>query len=402
MVGFGGRARWWASGDVLLLVFGRFASAIGDAILAVVLLLRVHDQDHGFFPVALLLLCEALPAVVLMKWAGSIADTRDSRRVLTISTVIQALVCGAIAVTDSLMPMLALALLLQSAYAVNQATWAGLSSQIAGERNIGKLLSIQQGLTAVALPLGTAIGPVLVGLWGSSFAVLVDAATFALLGVLVQGIRTRRGGRAEGDIDRVTWGSFTVLKKSTAARLLTIAMVPAVMALVGVNTLEVFLVRDTLGVSTSAYGLVGAFFGCGCIIGSFGAASMGRISTRLTIAAVSVVACSALSIGMGLAPTFSIFLALSLAAGVANSVSNACYATILITSTPSEHRGRTAAAINGVFQTASLLGLPLGAVLGQFLGVRTAIVACGVWALCAATPLVLHLRTGRRRVAKVE
>ncbi|WP_170119697.1 hypothetical protein [Branchiibius hedensis] len=59
--------------------------------------------------------------------------------------------------------------------------------------------------------------------------------------------------------------------------------------------------------------------------------------------------------------------------------------------TPDEHRGSVSAAMNGITQTAALVGLPLGPLLGDLLGIRGALVAMGATTVLLSGVLAVRL-----------
>ena len=67
------RLHIWTSRDVRLAVPAVALSVLGDAMAMVALTLRVHASGAGPYAVAGLLLCFALPVVLTMGLAGSVA-----------------------------------------------------------------------------------------------------------------------------------------------------------------------------------------------------------------------------------------------------------------------------------------------------------------------------------------
>lgn len=357
------------------MVGGKTVSVLGDSVLAIVLLLRVHDAGEGFLGVAALMACEALPVVALMGVAGRIADSRDSRSVLLASTGAQALACLALLAVHQLAMVLGLVLVIQTAQAISQATWSGLTPRVAGEAHLGRVISLQQGMVAIASPIGAAIGPMLFGLWGATAAILLDASTFGLLALAVLTIRTRR--HVHPTAAQPHGIRLDLLRRDPQLWLLLLGLTPVVLVLVAVNVLDVFLVRDELGVAAAWYGLSSAAWGLGALVGALIAGILTSNDRRITVAVTSLVAIGLLCLATGLAPNFAIYLACSAGVGVANGASNACFGTVLMSRTPDEDRGKVSATVNGLVQGASVVGLPLGGVIGGLIGTRPAIVASG-------------------------
>lgn len=384
------QASWWARHDVLLMVGGKSLSALGDAVLSIVLLLKVHDAGEGFFAVAALMACESLPMVALMGIAGRIADSRDSRTVLAVTTGLQSVACLLLVSLHGLPAILGIVLVIQSAQAISQATWSALTPRVAGEDNLGKVISLQQGLGAIAMPLGAAIGPVLLGAFGADAAIALDAASFAVLAGAVLLIRTRREVHPSAGQPRGI--RLDLLRRDRQLWLLVLGLAPALLVLVAVNVLDVFLVRDNLGVAASWYGLSAVAWGVGAVAGSVLAGSIRTDERRIRGSMASLVVIAGLCIATGLAPNFVVYLACGVGIGVTNAVVNACFGTLLMTRTAEADRGKISATVNGIFQAASLVGLPLGGLLGAVLGTRVAISSAGMATGLLVVAVAIRLR----------
>ena len=371
------------------MLFGRTISVLGDAVLDVVLLLHVHDSGQGGFAVASLMACEALPLVLLMTAAGRIADRYDSRTVLLAVTTAQAALCLGLLWARHLAVLLLLVLLIQSAQAIGMATWSGLGPRLVAPDDLGRLISTVQGLGVGAQLAGTAIGPVLLSLAGVRFTVVIDAATFLLLAVAVLAIRTRR--RIGATTEARHGARLDLLRRDPRIWAFVLTMPVVILFLVGSNVLDVFLVRDELHVPAEWFGLSTVAWGVGAITGAVVAARLPSDRARFIALPTAVATIGLLATGTGVAPTFAIYLACGVGIGVANAVLNAAFGTVLMANTSDEDRGKVSAAMNGITQTAALLGLPLGPLLGNLLGVREALVAMGVVTVLLAAVLAVRL-----------
>lgn len=371
------------------MLFGRTISVLGDAVLDVVLLLHVDDSGQGGFAVASLMACEALPLVLLMTAAGRIADRFDSRTVLLAVTSAQAALCLGLLWASHLAVLLLLVLLIQSAQAIGMATWSGLGPRLVAPADLGRLVSAVQGLGVGAQLAGTAIGPVLLSLTGARLTVIVDAATFLSLSVAVLAIRTRRHIGATTEPSHGI--RLDLLKRDPRIWAFVLTMPVVVLFLVGSNVLDVFLVRDELRVPAEWFGLSTVAWGVGAIGGAVIAARLPSDHSRFVALPIAVAAIGLFATGAGAAPTFAIYLACGVGIGVANAVLNAAFGTVLMSGTRDEDRGKVSAAMNGVTQTAALLGLPLGPVLGNLLGIREALIGMGVVTVLLAAVLAVRL-----------
>lgn len=369
---------------------GRTISVLGDAVFDVVLLLHVHDSGQGAFAVAALMACEALPLVVLMSLAGRIADRFDSRTVLLTTTAAQAALCLGLLWATQLITLLLVVLLLQSAQAVAMATWSGLGPRLVAREDLGRLISTVQGFGVAAQLAGTAIGPVLLGTLGVRATVILDAATFLLLAGLILAIRTRRHIGRSGAQQRGL--QLALLRRDPRIWAFVLTMPVVVLFLVGSNVLDVFLVRDELHVAAAWFGLSTMAWGVGALLGAAIAARLPSDRARFVALPVGLLVIGGFAVISGLSPIFVVYLICGVVIGVANAVLNAAFGTVLMTTTPDEHRGSVSAAMNGITQTAALVGLPLGPLLGDLLGIRSALVAMGATTVLLSGVLALRLR----------
>ena len=304
------RPSLWRHRDLRLVLPARTLSFVGDELAMIALTLRVHDQGGGTLGVALLMAAFALPTVLLMGVAGSVADRVDSRVALLVSTGLQVAACVGLALVSGSWATYLLVVVLQCGQAVANPTWGALVPRIAGDQDVGRVLALQQSLLAVTAIAGAALAGLVVGTHGSAAALWLDAATFGGLLVAAALVRTRRGGARAGSRERATrtrtLDGLRVLRRDRLVWLVFVWTVPFVIVLEGVNVVEVFLVRDDLGASATTYGLLQAFFGAGAVVGSWRA---GRCGTdpgrvRLLLAGLAGTAGAIVLAGMSPAAAF--------------------------------------------------------------------------------------------------
>src|SRR4051794_3683305 len=108
------------SRDLRILVAAALVGAFGDFAAFVALWTQVHDRTHSGAAVAALFIALWGPLVACAGWAGRLVDRVESRRVLIVASLVQAAAAGALALTTSLGPLLALVALLGCAGAVAQ------------------------------------------------------------------------------------------------------------------------------------------------------------------------------------------------------------------------------------------------------------------------------------------
>jgi len=367
----------------------------------IVLILRVHDQDGGTVGIALLMIAFALPTVPAMGVAGRIADRYDSRPVLLVSSAVQLLACAGLALVESRWGTYAFVIALQCGQAVSSPTWGALTPRIAGDEDMGRVISLQQSLRAVTGIAGAALAGLLVGTLGISAALWVDCGTFGAALLAAGLVGTRRCGRYEtsrpysalvASARPRTLDGLRVLRQDRLLWLLVAGSIPFIILLEGVNVVEVFLVRDDLGASPTAYGLLQAFFGAGAVMGAWVAGRLARDASRVSCVLVGM-AGTALSIGLaGLAPTVAVLAVCLVLLGTFNGGANAAIGPLFVLRPAEADRGMVLATINGVQRAGSVLALGMGGLVGGWLGARATFVGAAVCSMIVVAGLVRSLR----------
>ncbi len=387
--------------DLRLVVAARAVSAFGDNVALLVLTLRVYSHGLGPWSVTGLLVCVGIPTATLAPVAGRLADAIPFRRLAVITAVWQAACCIGLALVDPLWALYALVLVLQVGQAVGSPAWQALLPALAEPEELGAAVSASQATTLLAVVAAPAAAGLAVGRLGFGAPMLVDAATFAVLGAAALAVRTSRAPKSSHE-DAETPASFS-LRSDPLLGPLVVGI--CLLVLVGgiTNVVEVFLIRGTLGASATVFGLVAALFAAALVVGAVvagRAAADNARAMRATFAALVIAV--ALACG-GLAPAIWMFAIAWSVLGIANGVINADVSTLMLHRTPDAFRGRVLARVGAMVTSAEICALAIGGAAGSLLGARPTFVVSGV--LMALVAIGLFVRLGVRphhRVAGVE
>ena len=168
-------------------------------------------------------------------------------------------------------------------------------------------------------------------------------------------------------------------------------LLPALWALVvageALNVAEVFLIRGVLGASPTLYGICGAAFLVGSIVGPLLAGRVADDRRRIWWCAVTAACCGVLVIGMSISPSAWIVAGLLALSGVLMGAFNALIVAVILVRPPDAMRGRVMATVNGTMRGFAIIALALGGLLVQFAGARIAFAVIGVL-LAAAAALI--------------
>ena len=368
------------------------ASITGDAMAMVALLLRVHDSGAGPYAVTMLLVCFSLPVVVTMGLAGEVADRVDPRVVFGLGHGAQVAALVGLALTDGLVATYGLVLVLQTGFAFSNPLWSSVLSRAVGDDHVGRLVSVQQALAAVASPVGAGLGGLLVELHGDRVVFLVDAAT--TLALLVAGVLVRSrpepsvapaGARMARHVGAlVPRAGLAVVRRNRVVWVLVLALLPFVVTLESMNAVEVFLARDALGASQAEFGFWQTMTGVGAFAGAVAAGWFGRDVLRLRAIVICLAVMSLAQVGQGLAPGITWLYGWVAVLGLANAVSNACLFAVIVRGIPGRERGKAMAFINGSARTCTMLALVLGGLAASTLGPRHSYVVAGAFGVLVA------------------
>ncbi len=276
---------------------GRFLSGLGDfkfdtSVVLWVATVLTHVAQRSPLAVSGVLLASSVPAVVLAPVAGVFVDRWNKRRVMLWMDALRVLLIPLVALaavmrlsnTMTLSVMYGIVLLSSAASQFfNPASVAALQSLVDAE-DLPRASGLLQSAASTAGILGPALGSILFFAIGINWAILLDSLSFvASFGTLL--VVGDLGGRVATEIvEGMTgfWQEFRAgamfVARSRAMGAIIIAA--ALVALGGgsLAALDVFFVTQNLGAPVSFYGVLGAIWGIGAILGSLTATlAIGRV-----------------------------------------------------------------------------------------------------------------------------
>ncbi|MFE9691650.1 MFS transporter [Micromonospora sp. NPDC005806] len=402
-----GPSRW---SDVWLVTAARGTSTCGDFLAASALTLALQSAGAGGLAVSGLMLAATVPLVALAPLTGRLADRVDSRLLLVVAGLAQAAICLALAYAGHPVLVIALVALLAAGLAVTQPVLSALVPAMVRTEDMPRASALNQTAGTLGALAGPALAGVLVGEFGARLPLLLDAGSYLALVAAGLLIRTRRGGSR----GRVTTAGTVGAPPTVTWRLrrdpLLVAMVATiagVIAAVGaINVVEVFFIRETLGSSTTMYGLVTGSWTLGILVGAWLFARLARRLTddgRLLVGYLALLGGCCLMILLSAAvPTALLLVPVWLLGGVGNGGANVFDNVLLARRVPEAARGRAYAALSGSVQGASMVGFLLGGLLLEVAGPRFLVAACGVAGLLVIALVVPPVTRAIRAERAVE
>ena len=256
--------------DLNILVGAVGLSALGDWLALVPLTLHLQEATGSGITIALLYIAFWAPSVVLAGPAGLLADRYDPRRVLLLVSVAQATVAVVLAFAGGTALILGLAALLGIGFAVAQPAEFALVPRVAGEAR----LALANGRVETARYAGFAVGPLIGGMLaaagGLEVAMIVNAATFLVVGVAAIVVRCPHSEfclAPEPPVGR----AWTGAKYLVQDRVLAVVMTVAFVSLLFMTTnwaANVFFAKDDLGLGNVGYGLLLSSWTLGMVLGA--------------------------------------------------------------------------------------------------------------------------------------
>ena len=233
--------------------------------------------------------------------------------------------------------------------------------------------------------IGPAVGGLLTGTAGPTAALLLDAATFAVLAAATGFVRTRRRPttRAPDAAANTPGGGLGLLWQAPLLRTALLVSAVATGCAVVDNVAAPFRFISQLGTTDLGYGSYLAIWGIGSLAG---VQLLPRISARRqpTALAIGNLLTGLGIVGIGLAPSLALALGASLIGGFGNGIVGVTENALIANHTAADQHGRAFAAAAAVMQTAIGGGTAVAAPLIANLGAGNAMASAGTLAAFAA------------------
>ena len=407
------------NGPLTRLLAGEFVSSIGDWLYLVAILILVYEVSNDPLVLGIVGAARILPYVVLSIPAGILADRYDRRLILLVTDVARGvlmLVMAALVAADA--PIITIVVL--AVVATCSSTFFGpaigayLPSLVADEEQLGPANSAWSTLDNLATVIGPAIGGLLIAARGLVLAFILNAATFAVIAVVLWRLPSpRRGVVGEvreadelGDAGEPGATPATTTGTEPAAILIPTAtastpapgqadrqrlrrvVVPVLgLALIdlvgsvaggGLGVLTVVIAVGSLGAGDAGTGFLNAGIGIGGLVGALVAGVLVLRPSLVGVLAGGSIALAAGVAALGVAGSLPLAVGMIAVASAGALLVEVTSTTILQRAIPDEIRGRTL----GVLATASMLAFAAGSfalpVLADAVGIGPVLGATGV------------------------
>jgi hypothetical protein len=240
--------------------------------------------------------------------------------------------------------------------------------------------------------LGPAIAGLVVAHGGVSTALWADAASFALVAVLLATARSLPAGeRAEGGWAGRLREAFAYVRGRRLLFGLLLAQAVAMLFFYAVVPIEVVYAKETLTAGDAGYGWLLAAWGAGMVGGGVMFANAQRAPIQIVLA-VGTLAIGAAYLGLALAPTLAVACAISVVGGLGNGVQWISVVHAVQELTPGDMQARVLGLLEAIGAALPVAGFFFGGALTEAASPRTAYTAAGVGILGVLVLAVLRLR----------
>jgi MFS family permease len=400
------------------LLLGEFVSSIGDWLYLVALVVVVYGETGDPVILGIVGAARLVPYFVLSIPAGVISDRFDRRLILLVSDLARAicmlLLAYLVATAAGILPI-AIVTVIATCFSTFFYPGFGalMPSLIRDEREFGPANSAWATLDNLAWVIGPAIAGVILVVGTLEMAFLINALTFAVIGVVLWSLPKSPPGSATIPLagsapraDPLDGKAAYELEAGPVRRVLGLRVPRSIdmsavtgvvvldafswLAFGGINILLVLLAIDVFKAGDAATGFLNVAIGVG---GTFGAILSGVLVLRPRLAPALLSAGAAMggaTVLLGVAPVISVaFLAVAVAS-VGHLVLDVTRTTIFQRVVPDAYRGR----FTGVLMTSSTASEALGTLIVPILiggyGIALVLGAVGL-GVFAATVLSIAL-----------
>jgi|tagenome__1003787_1003787.scaffolds.fasta_scaffold20989511_8 MFS family permease len=368
-------------------------SSLGNGIGYVSLLLLAYERLRSPWAIALVLLADWLPAMLLGPVLGALADRWSRRGCMIAGDVLRAVAFTGLVLVGGFAPMLGFALLAGVGSALFFPAALSALPDMVEREHVAPLTSTYGALSSIGQTVGPALAGVMVAIASPEAALLVNAATFVVSIVVLAGLRLRAPAGAGAQVE--TGGPLAVVRSLPGVPAL-VGSVGALALFMGMlNVAEPLLITRDLAGAAAAFGAFVAVFGLGDVAGSLSAAE-GRGETamrRRYMAGLALVGAGLL--GLAAAPALWVAIGVGGIAGFGLGLANANQRLLLQHIVPAHARGRVFGLADAACAWGMAISLVAAGSLVALTGVRPvlAVAGTGVIVAATATALVFSART---------
>jgi MFS family permease len=380
------------------LLVGEFVSSVGDWLYLVALLIVVYRESADPVLLGIVGAARVLPYVLLTSPAGIVADRYDRRLVLLVTDVARGAIMLALAwlvATDAPVASIIVMSIVAGCFSAffSPTIGAYLPSIVGNEAELGPANSAWSTLDNLAFIIGPAIAGLLIATSGLTAAFVLNAASFAILAVVLWGLPSVRPGARDSAglaADGPAAASDGAAPQESLIAIvrpvlgLALADVTAGFAFGGLGVLTVLLAIQQLGAGEEGTGYLNAGIGVGAVVGAVLSGALSTSARQRTILLAGLIVFAAGLVLLGAVSSLAVAFVAMAIASAGSLVAEVLSTTIFQRLVPDAVRGRAlgvAATLTTLAYAAGSLVLP---VFAGWFGIASALVASAVVVVAGA------------------
>lgn len=414
-----------------LLWWGQAISSIGDYTWDTALILWIATsvsagQRWSPLAVAGAVLAATIPQIVVGPIAGVFVDRWDKRGTMIVVTIIQTLLAAALILPVAGLPLVGRPhlpagwllgvtyfdiILLTSAAQFFLPAQLALIKDIVDQPKQDQAIEMTQAIQALAVVLGPPLAAGLVFGFGIEWALALNALTFALIFLMTRAIDAPPAATSlepgeMGHFSREFLAGVGYVWQHAVLRTILIAEILTWLGFGALQSLGYFFITEDLHAPPSSYGLLGADFGLGAILGGVLVTVFGRRIGLVRVLWMALITAGVFVTVMSHLTSFYLALVAAFLFGVAATAILISAGPLSIDATEKAFVGRVTAVINPVGRLAALASIILaGSLVGTALsgfhatilgitfdGVNTVFTFMGLLAVSGGVYARVHLR----------
>jgi predicted MFS family arabinose efflux permease len=359
---------------------------LGDSVGLVALAILVYDRTQAVAPTAaFFIVAKFLPALLAPVITARL-DQMAVRRTLPGIYLLEAAAFAALALVasgDFFLPLVLILALVDGALAI---TGRGLTrGAVAAVLQPAGLLKEGNALMNIGFAVASVGGAALAGLLIAQFSVatalLVDAASFLAIAILLALTRGLPRAHVDQEPFRERFAAgMRFARRSSAVRLLLIGQAFALVLFTLVVPIEVIYAKESLGTSDAGFGILLASWGAGIVIGSL-VYLLIKERSPLGLIVFSTALIGIAYLGMATAETLLVACLISIVGGAGNGMQWISVVTTLQEMTPADYQARIVGLLESLGAAMPGVGYLIGGVLVALGSPRTAYAVAGIGVL---------------------
>ena len=338
--------------------------------------------DHDAAALGIVTALQFLPVLLLVPFAGLVADRCPKRRVLTVTQASLAIVQLATAVlvltgTATLLQIYVLTFLYGAAAAVDAPTRQAFVSEVVGRDLLSNAVGLNSANFNTARLIGPALAGLLIALVGTGWVFVIDAVSVAAMIAclwLMDGRALRPAPRAAGR-GGIREGIAYVARRPVILIVLAVVFVHGTFAM-NFQMTTALMATTVYDKGPGEFGLLGSIMAIGSLAAALLAAR--RATPRLAVVLGGLGAFAVANTAAALAPTYWTFAVLLVPVGLTAMTILPTANSLVQLAVEPEMRGRVMALYLAIFMGGTPIGAPLIGWIGATYGARWTILVGGI------------------------